>query len=60
MAAKPIIQSTRRLTRRDSRALVRSVTSVTLTDERREQLRRYAADLQKAFAAPLPHGVRRG
>lgn len=59
MSAKPAIKLTKPLSMAASRELVRSVTSVRLTQERRETLRKYGEAATAAFAAPLPHGVRR-
>lgn len=59
MSAKPTIKSTKTLSSAASRELVRSVTSVRLTPARRDTLRKYGEAATAAFAAPLPHGVRR-
>ncbi|MFM0689268.1 hypothetical protein PQQ77_25060 [Paraburkholderia strydomiana] len=59
MSAKPAIKLTKPLSMAASRELVRSVTSVRLTQERRETLRQYGELATAAFSAPLPHGVRR-
>jgi hypothetical protein len=50
MSAKPSIQSTAPLSREESRELVRAVTSVSLSESRRETLSGYAQAAQTAFA----------
>ena len=50
MAAKPMIESSSTLSIEASRALVRQISNVGLSAERKESLKQYASIAQKAFS----------